>query len=52
MTLSWQGTLTVSAHFLHGMLHFVRTQHGEKVTAQVLASAAIPSLCSISLMHG
>ena len=29
------------------MLHFVRTQHGEKVTAQVLASAAIPQ----SLLH-
>ncbi|MFZ6775682.1 AraC family transcriptional regulator ligand-binding domain-containing protein [Undibacterium sp. Ji83W] len=47
MTLSWQSTLTVSAHFLHGMLHFVRTHHGEKVAAQVLASAAIPQ----SLLH-
>lgn len=36
------GTLTVSAHFLHGMLHFVRTRHGEDVVAEVLASAAIP----------
>lgn len=42
MKLSWQTTLTVSAHFLHGMLHFVRTRHGEKATAQVLALAAIP----------
>ncbi len=47
MTLSWQSTLTVSAHFLHGMLHFVRARHGEKVVAQVLASAAIPQ----SLLH-
>ena len=47
MKLSWQSALTVSAHFLHGMLHFVRTRHGEKVAAQVLASAAIPQ----SLLH-
>lgn len=47
MKLSWQSTLTVSAHFLHGMLHFVRIRHGEKVAAQVLASAAIPH----SLLH-
>lgn len=47
MKLSWQNALTVSAHFLHGMLHFVRTHHGEKVAAQVLASAAIPQ----SLLH-
>src|SRR5690349_19445385 len=40
---TWQSTRTVSAHFLHGMLRFVRTRHGEKMTAQVLASAAIPS---------
>jgi AraC-like DNA-binding protein len=38
----WQSTLTLSAHFLHGMLHFLRTHHGEKVAAQVLAGAAIP----------
>jgi len=42
MTLSRQSTVTVSSHFLHGMLDFVRTRHGEKVMAQVLASAAIP----------
>jgi AraC-like DNA-binding protein len=42
MKLSWQNTTTVSAHFLHGMLHFVRTQHGDALAAQVLASAAIP----------
>lgn len=47
MNLSWQSAFTVSAHFLHGMLDFVRTHHGEKVTAQVLASAAIPQ----SLLH-
>ena len=41
MKLAWQSALTVSAHFLHGMLHVVRTRHGEQVTAQVLASAAI-----------
>lgn len=34
---------TVSAHFLHGMLAVLRTRHGEHVTAQVLASAAIPA---------
>lgn len=42
MKLSWQATLTVSAHFLHGMLHVVRTRHGDKAAAQVLAAAAIP----------
>lgn len=42
MKLSSQSALTVSAHFLHGMLYFVRTHHGEKGVAQVLASAAIP----------
>jgi AraC-like DNA-binding protein len=42
MNLSWQSSLTVSAHFLHGMLHFIRTHHGEDVAAQALASAAIP----------
>lgn len=47
MNLSWQSTVTVSAHFLHGMMHFVRTERGEKVAAQVLASAAIPQ----SLLH-
>jgi AraC-like DNA-binding protein len=45
--LSWQSTLTVSAHFLHGMLHAVRTRHGEQVAAQVLANAGIPP----SLLH-
>jgi AraC-like DNA-binding protein len=47
MKVSWQSAITVSAHFLHGMLHFVRTHHGDKVAAQVLASAAIPE----SLLH-
>lgn len=47
MKHSWHSTVTVSAHFLHGMLHFVRTHHGDKVAAQVLASAAIPQ----SLLH-
>jgi AraC-like DNA-binding protein len=42
MNLSWQSSLTVSAHFLHGMLHFIRTCHGEGAAAQALASAAIP----------
>ncbi len=42
MNLSWQGSLTVSADFLHGMLHFIRTHHGKEVAAQALASAAIP----------
>lgn len=45
MTLSWQNTITVPAHFLHGMLHCVRTRHGDATAAQVLAGAAIaPSL--------
>ena len=38
----WQTTLTVSAHFLHGMVDFLRTHRGEQVTAQVLVAAAIP----------
>jgi AraC-like DNA-binding protein len=42
MNLSRQSPLTLSAHFLHGMLRFIRTHRGEKVAAQVLASAAIP----------
>jgi AraC-like DNA-binding protein len=42
MTPAWQSTLTVSSHFLHGMLQCVRTRHGERVAAQVLAAAAIP----------
>lgn len=42
MKHSWHSTVTVSAHFLHGMLDFVRNHHGDQVTAQVLASAAIP----------
>ena len=41
--MSWQSSLTVSAHFLHGMLEFVRTHRGEQVAAQVLATAAIPA---------
>ena len=43
MSLSWRNTITVSAHVLHGMLHFVRSRHGEAMTVQVLASAAIPA---------
>lgn len=39
---SWQGTLTMSAHFLHGMLHSLRVRHGEQAAAQALAGAAIP----------
>ncbi|MBB3220956.1 AraC family transcriptional regulator [Pseudoduganella umbonata] len=42
MNIPWQTALTVSAHFLHGMLEFVRTHRGEQVAAQVLAGAAIP----------
>ena len=34
--------ITLSAHFLHGMLHAIRTRHGDAVAAQVLAGAAIP----------
>lgn len=47
MNLSWQSSLTVSAHFLHGMLHFIRIHHGEDVAAQALANAAIPQLLLI-----
>jgi AraC-like DNA-binding protein len=34
--------ITVSAHFLHAMLHAIRTRHGDDVAAQALAGAAIP----------
>jgi AraC-like DNA-binding protein len=34
--------ITLSAHFLNGMLHAIRTRHGADVAAQALASAAIP----------
>jgi AraC-like DNA-binding protein len=47
MNVSWQSAVTVSSHFLHGMLHFVRTHHGDEVVAEVLATAAIPQ----SLIH-
>ena len=47
MKLSWQSALTLSAHFLHGMLHCVRSRHGDKAAAQALASAGIPQ----SLLH-
>lgn len=47
MTPSWQSTLTVSSHFLHGMLQCVRTRHGDAAAAQVLATSAIPP----SLLH-
>ncbi|MYN44816.1 helix-turn-helix domain-containing protein [Pseudoduganella sp. FT93W] len=42
MKIFRQSTLTVSAHFLHGMLQSVLTHHGEQVAAHVLASATIP----------
>lgn len=42
MNLSGQSPLTLSAHFLHGMLRVIRTRHGEDVAAKALASAAIP----------
>ncbi len=34
--------ITLSAHFLHGMLYAIRTRHGAAVAAQALAGAAIP----------
>jgi AraC-like DNA-binding protein len=43
MNPSWQTTLTVSAHFLHGMLHALRARHGDDVAMQALAGAAIPA---------
>lgn len=43
MNPRWQDAVTLPAHFLNGMLHFIRTQHGAEVTAQALASAAIPA---------
>lgn len=42
MNVSWHSALTVSSHFLHGMLHFVRTQHGDELAAEILDTAAIP----------
>jgi AraC-like DNA-binding protein len=42
MNLSRQSPLTLSAHFLHGMLRVIRTRHGEDVAVKALASAAIP----------
>ncbi|WP_229487719.1 AraC family transcriptional regulator [Pseudoduganella lutea] len=47
MKPSRQGALTLSAHFLHGMLQRVRAGHGDEAVARVLASAAIPQ----SLLH-
>lgn len=47
MMLSVQNSLTVPAHFLHGMLHCVRARHGEQAVARVLAAAAIPA----ALLH-
>lgn len=45
MNLTSHNTLTVSAHFLHGMLACVRTRHGDQATTRILVSAAIaPSL--------
>ena len=43
MMLSVQPSLTVPAHFLHGMLHCVRARHGGQAVARVLAAAAIPA---------
>jgi AraC-like DNA-binding protein len=34
--------ITLSAHFLHGMLYAIRTRHGGEMAAQALAGAAIP----------
>ena len=34
--------ITLPAHFLHGMLHAIRTRHGDDVAVQALAGAAIP----------
>ncbi|KWH41003.1 AraC family transcriptional regulator [Burkholderia stagnalis] len=42
MNLSRQSPLTLSAHFLHGMLRVIRTRHGEDMAAKALASATIP----------
>lgn len=37
-----QSHLTLSAHFLHGMLRFLRVHRGDDVAAQTVASAGIP----------
>lgn len=37
-------TTTVSSHFLHAMLRYVRTHHGEALVRQVTADAGIPLL--------
>lgn len=42
MDQSWQRSLTVSAHFLHGMLDALRTRHGDEAALLALDSAAIP----------
>lgn len=42
MNPSWQRSLTVSAHFLHGMLDALRARHGEEAALLALASSAIP----------
>ncbi|WP_112172257.1 AraC family transcriptional regulator [Paraburkholderia unamae] len=47
MNRTSQSPLTLSAHFLHGMLRVIRSRHGEDAAAQALASAAIPQ----SLLH-
>lgn len=45
MNLAVRPTLTLSSHFLHGMLATVRARHGDAIAAQMLANAAIaPSL--------
>jgi AraC-like DNA-binding protein len=41
MPFSSPDTFTVPAHFLHGMLHFTRTRHGEQAALELLANAAI-----------
>lgn len=47
MNRTSRSPLTLSAHFLHGMLRVIRSRHGEDAAAQALASAAIPQ----SLLH-
>ena len=42
MNPPWQNSVTLSAHFLHEMLHFLRSSRGEDVAAQALANASVP----------
>jgi AraC-like DNA-binding protein len=41
MPFSSPNMFTVPAHFLHGMLHFTRTRHGEQAALELLSNAAI-----------